>query len=249
MNRAPGPARRRRPGKVSEWLAQEIVADIADQRLQPGTPLLSETETIERYQVSRGSVREAFRLLENLGVIAIRTGPGGGPVLAQVTANQFARTFTFYLQLLGVRVSDIVEARALLDPLLLRIATERADTRLRESLGQLVDGTEPVPVANSTAWSDHAVSFHGALVRATGNPVLDLFAGALQVLFTERAQVDDYDDNDRVALTEQHRAIAQAVLDGDADAAETLMRDHMVGVLDDVKRQRPNVLDEIVDWR
>jgi DNA-binding FadR family transcriptional regulator len=73
---------RRRTAKVSEIIAREIVHD--SRGLPPGTMLPSEAKLLERYQVGRTSLREALRVLEMQGLIVIRPGPGGGPMLTEV---------------------------------------------------------------------------------------------------------------------------------------------------------------------
>jgi len=70
--------------KTSERIAATIVADIAAQGLVPGDRLPNEAAMIERFQLGRGSVREALRILEVHGIIQLRSGPGGGPVVAAV---------------------------------------------------------------------------------------------------------------------------------------------------------------------
>ena len=61
--------------KTARLVAGQIVQDIGTEGL---TRLPSEAELLERYEVSRPSLREALRILEMYGVISIRPGPGGG---------------------------------------------------------------------------------------------------------------------------------------------------------------------------
>src|SRR5689334_20839210 len=79
-----GASRRRRP-KTSETIAQQILGDMVAEDTQPGTSLPAEATMMARYGAGRGSVREALRILEVHGLLTIKTGPGGGPVLNEVT--------------------------------------------------------------------------------------------------------------------------------------------------------------------
>lgn len=65
------------PPKRSVVIAQSIVREIRDRRLQPGSQLPPEHEMLRTYNVGRNTLREALRLLELQGVLTIRPEPGG----------------------------------------------------------------------------------------------------------------------------------------------------------------------------
>src|SRR4051794_33749821 len=85
-------SKNRRAIKLAEQLAQEIVSDIERTGMAPGERFPSEVAMAQARGVSRASLREALRILEVHGLIIIRPGPGGGPELAELTAQDFART-------------------------------------------------------------------------------------------------------------------------------------------------------------
>lgn len=232
-----------RPGKVAEWVARDLVRDIATRRLAPGAMLPPEAELVARYGVSRPSIREAMRILEGHGLVTIKPGPGGGPVVSELDAAAYARTSTFFFHLLGVTLRDLAESRRILDPLFARIAAERQEPEVLHRLEQFVAAaaTEPLDRAET-------IAFHDALACGTGNPILDLFAGALQVLYIERTHSAtvpaDLEESRR-----HHVAIAQAILDGDGERAEALMRTHTEALVQDVLDRFPDRADEVIDWR
>lgn len=88
-----GHSRRRtasnKPKKTAILVAQRIVDEIVDQDLQPGAPLLPERVMLPRYGVARGTLRESLRILETYGLITIKTGPGGGPVVADADRGRW----------------------------------------------------------------------------------------------------------------------------------------------------------------
>ena len=90
-----------RSAKVSELLARDILSDIEERSLRPGAKLLPETAMLRRYGVGRASLREALRILEIYGIIKIKPGPGGGPVVDSVDSADFGRASSFYLNVLG----------------------------------------------------------------------------------------------------------------------------------------------------
>ena len=90
---------RSRTVKASERVAQDIVRDIVRRGLQTGDRLPLEAAMVEEYGVSRTSLREALRILEVQGLISLKPGPGGGPVVGTVEPSHLARTAALYFHL------------------------------------------------------------------------------------------------------------------------------------------------------
>jgi GntR family transcriptional repressor for pyruvate dehydrogenase complex len=231
-----------RPGKVAEWVARDLVQDIAARKLPPGSKLPPEADLVERYGVSRPSIREALRILEGNGLITMKPGPGGGPVVSDLDAGDYARTSTFFFQVLGVTLRDLAEARRILDPMFARIAAEQRDPEVIARIEQFLASPEPFDSR------EDAIAFHDALACGTGNRVLDLFAGALQVLYIDRTR-SATTPGDLEVSRRHHATIAEAIVRGDADEAEHLMRVHTDGLVQDVLDRFPESADEVIDWR
>ena len=88
----------RMPPKRSEVIAQRIVKDIRTRGLRPGDPLATETDMCASHSVGRSTLREGLRILELLGVIEIRPGRGGGPVVAAPNSRHLASTMALLMQ-------------------------------------------------------------------------------------------------------------------------------------------------------
>src|SRR3954454_19262155 len=120
-----GPARPiKRGAKIAEYLAQAIVHEIVSRKLAPGTLLPSEAQMIEDYGVGRGSLREALRILEVQGIIALKPGPNGGPVVEETDVRDFGRMSSLFFHLNGATFNQLLEARLALEPLMVRLAAE-----------------------------------------------------------------------------------------------------------------------------
>ena len=90
-----------RPEKAAMLVAQRIVQDALRDNRKPGDLLIPERTMVEKYQAGRGTVREALRLLEVQGVISLRPGPRGGPVLRTPDATHWGSTVVLLMQLQG----------------------------------------------------------------------------------------------------------------------------------------------------
>ncbi|EID81767.1 GntR family transcriptional regulator [Rhodococcus opacus RKJ300 = JCM 13270] len=108
--------------KLAEQLAQEIVAEISSSGMKPGDRLQPEVLMAEQRGVSRASLREALRILEIHGLLTIRTGPNGGPVLTELTARDFARMATLHFNAAGVTFRELLDARVVLEPRMAELA-------------------------------------------------------------------------------------------------------------------------------
>jgi GntR family transcriptional repressor for pyruvate dehydrogenase complex len=238
---------RRRADKVAEHVARQIVRDILAAGLKPGFTLEPEAALIAKYEVGRGSLREALRVLEVMGVIRMKAGPGGGPVIANVTSADFGRSATFYYHVLGITVRELLSARRMLEPLLVRLAAERRDPDAMERLKEVAD-VNRASSSNSTAWLASEFAFHAALIGSTGNALIDLFARSTEEIYADRITSENRQDKyDR--LDAQHQEIAVAITHGHADKAEKLMRAHLEESISYATKRFPSLLDEVVDWR
>lgn len=244
----PYPQRPRRPAKLAEWVARQIARDIAARRLAAGTKLPSEPEVVETFGVSRASVREAFRLLEDHGLITVRTGPGGGPQVSEITPTAFGRSATFAFEALGCTLRELAEVRLAIDPVQVRVAAEAqwppGLARIKEWIAG--DSDSSVDGAN---WLDRENDFHEALISATGNRILDLWAASVHRLYTDRVFLHGtYEERDETPMKHHHVDIGEAILRKDGNAAEEAMREHSMYVLEYARRQYPDLLEETLQW-
>lgn len=235
----------RRTAKISELIAREIVHDMKG--LAPAAKLPPESAMLERYRVGRASLREALRILEVQGLIVIRPGPGGGPIVAPVQSRHFARMTSLYLHLSGATYGDVLAARLVMEPVLARLAAQRQDAGQLARLKQFVaSATAPLDDARYMASSS---DFHTLLSGLSGNPVLDLLGRALKDIYTDRFEHTVFPAETRGWIGDDHNAIVRAIVSGSAPRAERLMRDHMIEVARFYQALNPGVLDEVVDWR
>jgi DNA-binding GntR family transcriptional regulator len=201
--------------------AQRIQAALADEivhgRIAPGEPL-DETRLAAVFRVSRTPIREAIRQLEAIGLAEAR--PHRGAVAAPITAKRLDEMFTVMAELEAVCAR--LSAMNMTPGERRDLAAVHAEGALLVSSGSLAD------------YSDHNIQFHDTLYLGTHNGFLVELAQSVRqrVAPFRKAQ---FEGLNRLAKShEEHGRVVSAILRGDADAATTNMRTHMVVVRDAV---------------
>src|ERR1700677_3831179 len=109
------------------------MSDVARRGLKPGDFLPAERSMVETYGVGRGTLREALRLLEFQGVISLKPGPGGGPILQDPSGTHLASTVVLLLQMKQAPFRAVVEVRSAVEPMISRLAAERMSDRSKST--------------------------------------------------------------------------------------------------------------------
>jgi DNA-binding FadR family transcriptional regulator len=198
---------------------------------------------LAEYGVSRGSLREALRILELHGIIAIKAGPGGGPVVTAADAADFGRMTSLHFQASGVTFGELAEARLAIEPLIARLAAANRDdegaARMAELAAAEGDGEHDGLAAS--------LEFHELLGALAGNGALALLAGSFREIF-RRYVAAAVLQQDYGTIEELHAEIAAAVAAGDPDAAEAAMRRHIQLIVDEFRRREPRLAGAVVNW-
>jgi DNA-binding FadR family transcriptional regulator len=243
----PPPARLGRAVKTSERIASAIVADIVTSGLKEGDRLPNEMAMASQFGVGRGSLREALRILEVHGVISLRSGPGGGPVIIATDPRDVARSFSLYLQLNRATIRELIQARLFIEPVIARMAAETHEPAGLARLSQAVADEAAIPPGDPD-FITASNNFHYVLATLSGNKVIDLLATSLKELYTTRVVAAGLvNDLEHGQLRSEHQQIAQAILDGDAARAERLARKHTEYYLGLVA-EYPGFADSTITW-
>jgi DNA-binding FadR family transcriptional regulator len=235
---------RRRTLKTAERVALEIVHDIVAQGLVTGARLPLETEMVEQYSVSRASLREALRILEVQGLIKLKPGPGGGPVVGAVEPTHLGRTASLYFHLASATYAQLFDTQVLLEPLCAARAARNPERR--RTMAPFLEVAQP---RNTPEYHQHTLDFHGAVYQLTANPVLTLLTQAVTQIITYHI-VSTMDPVDLYGLImEEHAVLARAISAGRAAKAARLMGDHFQAQHDYYAERAPNRLSDLVEWR
>lgn len=249
----PAPARTsasegvRRATKTAELVALDIVRDIVSRDLKPGDRLPLEAEMLAQYRVSRSSLREALRLLEVQGLIAIRPGPGSGTIVGRVAPGNLARTLTLYLHLSGATYDQLLDAWLLAEPIMARLAAQHPDRALvQRELSPFIESN----CAGHDHWSiAEGLDFHHRVAELARNPVLTLSLRSIAYIVTEQVLTTAERGELEKHIVDDHSRIAQAIIDGDPATAEASMAEHIRTLVDEFKAYWPRKVGGKVQWR
>lgn len=237
-----------RPLKASETVARDIVHDMVEQKLGTGDRMLSETAMLERYGVSRESLREGLRLLEVQGFITIRRGPGGGPIVGRIDPANLGRMSSLYYHLAGATYDELFESWVVMESMLAELAARNSDRvsarRVLEpflALGE-VHGDE-----DSKAFFEAHANFHAAVASLAGNRVLQLAFQTSGAIVSHHVLITADPRDLREVIDRDHELVARAIMSGHVRKAAAQMAQHIRNVVDYYRpAQDP---EGLIDWR
>ncbi len=218
--------------KLSDSIVGQIESHILEGSLKPGHQLPPERELAETLGVSRSSLREALLKLEARGLVAARRG--GGYIVADVTAPTITDPLVHLLQRHPPAVFDILELRHGLETLAVFLAAQRATEADRKEItrryGALVNADRGE--GDELKGADADLEFHMSLADASHNVALiHVMHGLMNLMRTSTLRFRDRIFNlhgaNKTRLNDQHQAIYQAVMKGDAVAARDAVNTHI----------------------
>lgn len=219
-----------RPERAAETAARHIEKLILEGALRPGEYLLPERELAARLNVSRPTLRNALKLLDDRGLVAVERGRG-----TRIAALGSAAITDPLIALLATSpevADDYLEFRDVVESQAAALAAIRANDIDRKTIA---DCMAAVDAAHESADPDEEAQadadLHLAIYEASHNLVLLQIMRALSDILRS----DVIQNRSRMftipaireLLRDQHRAIAQAILDRDAGAAQTAAHEHL----------------------
>lgn len=169
--------------KTHEVVAERLRRQIVRGQLKVGDRLPPEEELTATYGIARTTLREALRVLESQGLIAIRRGRGGGPVVTAPEMAPLAQALAVSLQLQGATIGDLDEARQLLEShIVMLLAKEHTDDDLDALRAIVKDAARAAEATDATAFGIAATEFHRSLGTHSRNLTISTLSQLLQGL-------------------------------------------------------------------
>ena len=235
--------------KASESVARDIVDDIVVRRLREGDGLPPESAMLQHYGVSRETLREGLRLLEVQGLISIRRGPGGGPIVGAIDPANLGRTSTLYYHLAGATYAELFDAWVVSERLMAELAAANSDrAAVREVMGPFIRPHDGAEESLDDFVVRHA-QFHVAVGSLARNKVLQLSLMVTGQIITHHVAVNADPRDARNTIEHDHAAIAKAIVAGHRTKAPQLMEAHIRAIIDFYRSVLGPQMNDYIDWR
>ncbi|WP_336058158.1 FadR/GntR family transcriptional regulator [Nitratireductor sp. CH_MIT9313-5] len=221
--------RRKRPDIIADRIREQII----DNDLMPGDRIPQAWLLPETHNASRGTLREALKILEFQGLTTSKTGPGGGVFVAGVDTEQAIKMVDNLFLFHPPSIPDIYAMRKVLEP---QLAASVAGRLSPEAFATLQDKIRLYEEEPKTAEAEYGqrlaeLDFHIALARHAENMLLGFTCIFLVSLLRDmtacRAIYKEPNPALREAGLHYQIALLRAIRTGDSERAATIMREHM----------------------
>jgi GntR family transcriptional repressor for pyruvate dehydrogenase complex len=213
---------------ISEEIARQIMALIADGTLQPGQRLLSECELCGLFEASRSSLREALRCLSIIGVLNARVGQG--TTVAEDGDKFLRKIMEWRLITEDHDIKNLMEVRIALEGVsaanCARHATPEDIEKARKLLAQM-----KTSLNDDKRFAILDLEFHIALANASGNAALSDLISLIRSQFVRALSRVLRLPNALPLSLKEHATILDAIERHDPEDARKAMHDHLNTVL------------------
>ncbi len=215
-----------KPRKITDVVYRQLVSLIATGRLKPGERLPSERAMAMEMGVSRQSVREAIHRARAEGLLESRQG-GGTFVISSLKAN-LNPPLSIILEGQAENIFEFLEIRRLIEAWCAeRASSEATRGDLRRMKGFLSKMEQVKPPEE--AWEKADLEFHSAIAAATHNVIAMHLMKGLEESFHAYFKMKQFTTRSerKEDLLKQHKAIFEAIREGDGKSAKARMLEHL----------------------
>jgi GntR family transcriptional repressor for pyruvate dehydrogenase complex len=224
-----GPIELVRKARVAEEVADRIRVLILDGTFPPGQALPAERALADWFGVSRGSIRDAFRTLETIGLLATRHGQGTFPQELDVDrlVAPLASVLSYHYEL----QDELLDVRLMFEPAVARVAAARVTDEDLADLEKILEAQRRKLKMGRSALAE-ITAFHHVVARATRNRVVVSIMATLNDLLVEsrKRRLKQKGRPGRSVLG--HEAVVAALRRRDGVAAAEAMRGHLDQIAD-----------------
>jgi DNA-binding FadR family transcriptional regulator len=213
--------------KPYDVLANHLREAILRGEISEGDALPPERELVAQTGLTRGSVREALRMLGVEGLVQTRPGRFGGNVVTLPGKESMANAIGQFVRGRKLSLRRLQETREVLEPALARLA---AVHRIDENLKELKSLHEELVASagNFQQFSVVNIHWHNAVARASGNELLAAVLYAISYGVAVSTTTEEYDTPEtRNQVIRVHSRIIDAIEARDPELAGRRMRQHI----------------------
>jgi GntR family transcriptional repressor for pyruvate dehydrogenase complex len=219
----------RRRSLIYETVLEEIKGELMTGRLQQGDRLPTVNAMADRMTVSPASVREAYRVLESMGLLEVTQGRG---TFVTASPSDGAGVLKRFQLAERQTLAHLFEARLVLEPHIAALAAERASTAEIEAILSTARDQDRLE-REGRDFLEPDIRFHELLLTAAHNPVMGRMVSAVNELLLESRRRTLRIPGASMKAASYHTLVALAVWDRNPDQAHGLMEQHVRDVAGD----------------
>ncbi len=223
--------RKAKQSRIYQDVVEQIQTAILDGEIEAGAKLPPERDLCELFQTSRGTLREALRILEQKSLIEIRLGVNGGAYVRDPNSELMAENLAMLIRSNEVALEHLEEFRETIEGDVAGLAARRATTADDELLRGLLAEADGLRSQGLSRWNDFVrvdEQIHMAIARIAGNPLYDF------VLKSIHANIHRYYDkflnvgeHEMEENYQDLRQLIEAVGERQPEKAWALAREHV----------------------
>ena len=214
-----------RQKRIFEEITMRLHALVQNNDLRPGDRLPPERQLAVMFGVSRNSVREAIKSLEQQGLLLSR--PGAGTYLAETSQANLNRALGEIFARERHRLADIFELRLLLEPQIVHLAAQRITSEDLEHLQSIMESFES-SLCDGLPVLALDQSFHDTIAASTGNQTIVLLMEQMHDLLRESRDEALQSPIRGQRSLEGHQNILNALAMHDSERAREAMTEHLM---------------------
>ena len=217
--------------KTYDALADILREHILEGAFVDGSPLPSERGIVQETGLSRGSVREALRVLEAEGLIHTKTGRYGGAIARRPDQNALSRPVSIFVRSRRVPLGALIDARMAIEPMLAFLAARNRTNEDVTALENACDDFAAAQTAVGDVLAERNVAWHSCVASASHNDLLIAFMASISnaMAHEDTTHTTEFRASRemRSNMLRAHRSITDAIVCRLPDVARRRMEKHL----------------------
>jgi len=226
--------------RLSEYAIEQLRKFIVNNNLEEGSKMPSERELVDKLQISKGSIREALRILEITGLVDVKPGKG---IFVRHLTGDLVVPLSSWVTRNKDEIYQHFEARLILEPEVAALAARRITKEYINRIEQniLLQKSYPETEVVSTISAD--IEFHRLVAEAAKNETISMLMNSLAKISFHGWKAALRVEGRNESAVQEHTQLLNFLAKRDEDGARTAMREHMLRSIQLLKKQGLDFLD------
>ena len=217
--------------RIYEDLVKQIEQAIFEGQLKVGEKLPPQRELCDQFETSRGTVREALRVLEQKGLIEIKLGVNGGAIVKSPDATPLDKSISQLFRQQKVSLEEMMEFREGVQTIVAELATQKATKLSITELNALILDADSCIKKGISAWVELADLNQTILLLIFNMSQNFLYQSILETVQENiMANYKSSPNKTKSAMIENYfdlKNIVNAITTGDVNKCKKDMLDHV----------------------